>query len=333
MRAPDSRLRELGLQRRSIDALRRPHEGRITASLDWLAAPRRRLLTRPDADYPLPLAECPDPPAVLFLDGDASLLASPCVAIVGSRRATGAGLAMAGELAAALAANGWTVVSGLAAGIDAAAHAGALEAGGNTIAVIGTGPDRFYPHGNRRLAARIAGQGLVVSEFVPGTPPLAANFPRRNRIISGLSCGVVVVEAARRSGSLITARLAAEQGREVFAVPGSVLNPMARGCHALLRDGAKLVESVGDILEELPALVPAVAAAAAAPADGVVALDDEALRLLGLLQGGAAVLDDLVEASGLAVGVLRSRLLALEMEGYVSLEPGGYFALLRRIPS
>ena len=199
------------------------------------------------------LLAIPDHPAVLFLRGDSGVLAAPQVAIVGSRRATPAGARIARRLAGELAAHGLVVTSGLAQGVDAEAHRGALEAGGRTVAVLGSSLDRVYPAAHRSLAERIAGQGALVSEFPFGTPPVPWNFPWRNRIISGLSLGVVVVEAAARSGSLVTARLAGDQGREVFAVPGSILNPLSSGCHRLLRDGAKLVERVEDVLEELPA--------------------------------------------------------------------------------
>ena len=205
-----------------------------------------------DPEMPLRLKAIPDAPAVLFVRGDPGVLSAPQVAVVGSRRATPAGARIARRLAAELASRGVVVTSGLAQGIDAEAHLGALDAGGRTIAVLGSSLDRVYPAGHRSLAERIAEQGALVSEFPFDTRPMPWNFPWRNRIISGLSLGVLVVEAADRSGSLVTARLAADQGRDVFAVPGSILNPLAAGCHRLLRDGAKLVERVEDVLEELP---------------------------------------------------------------------------------
>lgn len=333
--AADGQLRESGLRAPAIAALRNPPHARIEAGLAWLEGANRGLLAADTPTYPVPLAECHDPPPVLFCEGRRALLQSPCLAIVGSRRATPAGIALARRLAAELATRGLTVVSGLASGIDAAAHAGALEAGGDTIAVTGNGLDRVYPHANRRLAAEIAARGLLVTEFAPGTPPLAPHFPRRNRIISGLSLGVLVVEAARRSGSLITARFAAEQGREVFAVPGSILNPQSGGCHALIRDGAKLVECVDDVLEELPPLYTAFAftSAPAAQTPAVAAADALTRVLLDCLRGGAAGIDALVEASGLDVGEVSTRLLALELAGQVSLDMAGRFTLLQRIPS
>lgn len=224
-------------------------EGEDLARLRSLGA---RVIGARDPEMPLRLQAIPDAPAVLFVLGDPGALSAPQIAIVGSRRATPAGAGIARRLAGELAARGVVVTSGLAQGIDAAAHRGALDAGGRTVAVLGSALDRVYPAGHRSLAERIAGQGALVSEFPFGAPPAPWNFPWRNRIISGLSLGVLVVEAAARSGSLVTARLAADQGREVFAVPGSILNPLTAGCHRLLRDGAKLVERVEDVLEELP---------------------------------------------------------------------------------
>ncbi|MDQ6619461.1 MAG: DNA-processing protein DprA [Pseudomonadota bacterium] len=224
---------------------------RVDATLAWLAGPSHRVVAWDDAEYPAALLELSDPPIVLYAIGDAALLARPALAIVGSRNATSQGCLDAEAFAGALSDAGLTIVSGLALGIDAAAHRGALRGPGRTIAIMGTGPDRIYPARNRDLALAIAEQGLLLSEFLPGTPPLKPNFPRRNRIISGIAKGVLVVEATLSSGSLITARLAAEQGREVFALPGSIHSPFARGCHRLIRDGAKLVETSDDILEEL----------------------------------------------------------------------------------
>jgi DNA processing protein len=219
--------------------------------LRWLEQPGRHFLTRDDPAFPAALREIGAAPLGLFAVGDPALLAAPQLAIVGARHATAQGIDNAHDFAVELARAGLTVTSGLALGIDTAAHRGALDAGAATIAVCGNGLDRVYPARNRDLAHRIAEHGLLLSEFAPGTAPRPENFPRRNRIISGLSLGVLVVEAARESGSLITARLAAEQGREVFAIPGSIHNPLSRGCHRLIRDGARLVESVADILEEL----------------------------------------------------------------------------------
>lgn len=223
----------------------------VDDTLRWLEDPSHRLLAWDDSAYPQLLLQLSDPPPVLYVLGDPGLLQRPALAIVGSRNGTPQGCLDAQAFAESLSRVGLAVVSGLAWGIDAAAHRGALREPGGTIAVIGTGPDRVYPARNRTLAREIAEKGLILSEFVPGTPPIKGNFPRRNRIISGLARGVLVVEATLSSGSLITARLAGEQGREVFALPGSIHSPFARGCHRLIRDGAKLVETAQDILEEL----------------------------------------------------------------------------------
>jgi len=226
----------------------------IAAALAWLDAPGpHHVVTLADADYPPGLLAIADPPALLYVRGDPAALARPALAVVGARNATAGGLANARAFARHLAGAGWCVVSGLARGIDAAAHEGALEAdpGGGTAAVLGTGMDRVYPRAHAPLAERIAERGALVSEFAPGTPPLPQHFPRRNRLVAGLARGVLVVEAASRSGSLSTARLAAEGGREVFAIPGSIHSPLSRGCHALIRQGARLVETALDIEEEL----------------------------------------------------------------------------------
>lgn len=233
------------------NALESPDEARLERDLAWLAGRGHELLAYTDARYPQRLREISASPPALFCIGDIGLLDAPQLAIVGARSATAAGLENAQAFAEALASRGLVITSGLALGIDGAAHRGALAAGGGTIAVCGTGLDRVYPAQHRDLAHAIAGHGLLISEFLPGTPPKAEHFPRRNRLISGLALGVLVVEAARESGSLITARLAADQGREVFAIPGSIHNPLARGCHQLIRQGAKLVETVDDVFVEL----------------------------------------------------------------------------------
>ncbi len=231
--------------------LKDPDWDLVDQDLRWLEGPDNHLLTLGHPDYPTLLAELPDAPPLLFVHGDPGVLSLPQLAIVGSRNPTPGGESTARDFARHLAAAGVTVTSGLALGVDGAAHEGALDAEGVTVAVMGTGLDRVYPARHRDLAHRIAVRGALVSEFAPGTPPKGDHFPRRNRIISGLSLGTLVVEAALRSGSLITARLASEQGREVFAIPGSIHNPLARGCHALIRQGAKLVETGQDILDEL----------------------------------------------------------------------------------
>ncbi len=295
---------------------------RRRATLVWLgAAPGRRLMALGDADYPDWLLQTADPPLLLFLEGRAELLGARSIAVVGSRRPTPQGTANARAFAAALSERGWTIVSGLAAGIDAAAHEGALTARGSTIAVVGTGIDLVYPRANRDLAARVRAQGLMVSELPLGAPPLAAHFPRRNRIIAGLARGTLVVEAALQSGSLITARVAAEAGREVFAVPGSIHSPQSKGCHALLRQGAKLVETAQDMLDELE---PAPARALAAPelrADNDAA-DDPVLLALGW---DPTSLDALIARCGWPAHRLSAHLLTLELEGRVARLPGGLY--------
>ena len=292
-----------------------------------------------DPQMPPQLEAIPDAPAVLFVRGDADVLCAPQIAVVGSRRATPAGARIARRLAGELVDRGLVVTSGLAQGVDAEAHRGALEAGGRTVAVLGSSLDRIYPTAHHCLAERIAVQGALVSEFPFGTRPVPWNFPWRNRIISGLCLGVLVVEAADRSGSLITARLAADQGREVFAVPGSILNPLSSGCHRLLRDGAKLVERVEDVLEELPDCALAIPRSDAGgnPRFGESApapvLRPEANPAAGTHE--AAVLDHLgfepasAEAIARRVGLTPERvypiLLALEMGGSVCTDSAGRY--------
>ncbi len=238
------------------------YEPRLQQALQWWrGAPARHVITLADAEYPAQLLQTPDPPLLLYVHGRLELLAEAGIAIVGSRNASAQGIDNARAFATHLSREHWCIVSGLAQGIDRAAHEGGLGGPGSTLAVVGSGLDIVYPNRHRALAQRIGEHGAVISEFAPGTPPLANNFPLRNRIIAGLSRGTLVVEAALQSGSLITARVAAECGREVFAVPGSIHSPLSRGCHALIRQGAKLVESAQDIVEELR---PAQASAAAA---------------------------------------------------------------------
>ena len=268
-----------------------------------------------DPSYPAALATIADPPFVLWTRGVAAALERPAVALVGSRAASPHGLAVAERLGADLAARGIVVVSGLARGVDSAAHRGALTGGGSTVAVLGSGADVIYPPEHDALARQIETTGLVLSELAPGTPPLPLFFPLRNRIISGLSRAVVVIEAGEKSGSLITARLALDQGREVLAVPGNVLSGRNRGAHGLLRDGAKIVEDADDILEELG--LPARAARAAGPADDPV--------LACLVRGEPADLDAIAERSGVAPARLLPRLFELELKGLVARAGGGRF--------
>jgi DNA processing protein len=307
------------------------HAARVAATMAWLEErPTRRLLTLADSDYPPLLLHTADPPLLLYLEGRAELLSADAVAIVGSRRPTPQGLDNARRLARQLGEHGWVVVSGLAAGIDGAAHAGALEAAAGTVAVVGTGLDVVYPHAHRALAARIAREGLMVSEFPLGMAPMPDNFPQRNRIIAGLSRGTLVVEAALRSGSLITARQATEAGREVFAVPGSIHSQQARGCHALLRDGANLVESVDDILDELGGQARKAVANRrldggndqSLPSEAEQPDDDEVLRALG---HDPVSLDALIARCGWPAPRLNVRLMELELEGRVARLPGGLF--------
>lgn len=287
------------------------------ATLAWLAHPAHALMILGDPDYPDELAHIPDPPLLLYIRGRRELLARPALAIVGARNATSQGKANARHFAASLSRAGVCIVSGLALGIDAAAHEGALQGTGSTIAVVGTGADLFYPTRNRALAEHIARDGCVISEFALGTPPNPGNFPRRNRIISGLSAGVLVVEAAEKSGSLITARVAGEQGRELFALPGSIHAPLAKGCHKLIRDGARLVDSVNDILESLR--ISPLAPELAAP----MPTETSCLGLLGHLGHEPVDIDTLLLRSGSTVGALSLELLALEMAGLLERLPGG----------
>lgn len=299
---------------------------RLARALAWRreAPQERRVLTLGDPDYPAALLQTADPPLWLFVQGNVQALSRRSVAIVGSRRPTPQGLDHARRFARELAEAGWAVVSGLAQGIDGAAHEGALGGGGLTVAVTGTGPDRVYPARHRPLAQRIAAQGAVVTEFPPGTPPRAEHFPQRNRIIAGLSRGTLVVEAALASGSLISARLALEAGREVMAVPGSIDSPQSQGCHALIKQGAQLVESLDDILAALGELTPASnpgAPAAGLPADSSPA-SDPVLQALG---HEPVSLDGLAARTGLEAAALQARLLDLELAGQVARLPGARF--------
>ena len=319
----------IGIPDQPARALTGPAPAWLPEALDWLAAPGHELLTLADADYPPLLKLIPGPPAALFLRGDRSLLGNPHFAIVGSRNPTPQGAENAFAFARYLADCGLSICSGLAAGIDAAAHRGALAAGAPTTAIMGCGPDRIYPAANAGLAREIAASGLIISEYLPGTRPLRAHFPRRNRIISGLSLGVLVVEAARRSGSLITARLAGDQGREVFAIPGSIHNPLARGCHALIRQGAALVETAHDILAEIGPLagVPTPPPDALPPtAEDAPEADGDYRKLLDTLAHDPCGVDALAARTGLTAAEVSSMMLILELQGVVESLPGGRFA-------
>ena len=304
----------------------------IDRDLAWLQAHDHHLLTWTSADYPALLRNAQNPPAALFVAGDPTVLWMPQIAIVGARSASAAGLANARAFARAFVDAGNVVTSGLAEGIDGAAHTAALDAGGKTIAVLGTGPDLVYPRQHQLLAARVVENGALVSEFPPGTAGKPENFPRRNRIIAGLSLGTLVVEAGLNSGSLITARLAGEQGREVFALPGSIHNPLARGCHKLIREGAKLVESAAEVIEELHGVGALLAESLrrrmgdddAMPAPAAAHADPDYHRLLAALEAQPAALDELALRTGLSAAALSSMLLVLELDGVVVAESGRY---------
>ena len=329
--AGQARLREAGISDPATLAwLREPDESAVARDLEWLEQPGNHLLTIESSGYPPLLREIPDPPPLLFVRGEPALLRHPQLAVVGSRSATAPGRETAFAFAHQLSAQGMAITSGLALGIDAAAHRGALAGSGLTVAVTGTGPDRIYPARNRLLAHEIAERGVLVSEFPVGTAPARANFPRRNRIISGLALGTLVVEATTRSGSLITARLAAEQGREVFAVPGSIQNPQARGCHLLIRQGARLVESATDILEELRGtLTIALQNGSGAPEreePEEVQPDGEYAILLDAMGFDPVSVDTIVERSGLTTEEVSSMLLVLELQDRVKSIPGGLYS-------
>ena len=296
---------------------RGPEPGLLERTLRWLAEPGCHLVALGDAAYPKALLEAGDPPCVLYVQGRCELLNAPAIAVVGSRNATPQGVRDAEAFAEAFSRAGFCVVSGLAIGVDAAAHRGGLKAAGSSIAVLGTGPDRVYPASNRALAHALAEHGCLATEYPLGTPAVPGNFPRRNRLISGLASGVLVVEAALESGSLITARLAAEQNREVFAIPGSIHSTLSKGCHALIRQGAKLVECAQDVLSELghvgvPAQAPPVQQAAPHP-------------LLDLVGHEPFSLEQLAQRTGKPAAALAAQFTLLEVEGRIAALPGGWF--------
>ena len=325
-----------GLEDRQCKALQHPDRIRLEMARVWLAgSSRRHCLWAGHPDYPALLANSPDPPIALFLEGNLDCLLQPAIAVVGSRAASHAGRAIAADLAVQLGRHGLLVASGLAAGIDAAAHTASLDSAANGLAVIGTGPDQCYPASHRALDARLREQGLVLGEYPPGTPPIAHHFPARNRILAGLTMAVIVVEAAQRSGALLTARLAAEAGREVFAVPGSIRQPQSRGCHRLLREGAGLLESIEDLL---PCLAPLARQLGInlqqrlenaphpveQPSAAVFQGDDRARRVLAAIEVEPVDMDELVQRTGLTVNDLSSILIGLELEGWVSCQHGRY---------
>ncbi|MBI5006595.1 MAG: DNA-protecting protein DprA [Nitrosomonadales bacterium] len=291
-------------------------ESVLDAVAVWLDDPLNRILTVADAEYPQALLNTADPPLLLYVKGRLDLLNVPSLAVVGSRNATTQGMRNAEAFAQSASDAGLCIASGMAQGIDTAAHIGGLQGAGSSIAVVGTGLDKVYPASNRELAHRLAQGGTIISEFPLGTPPLAANFPRRNRIISGLSLGCLVVEASLQSGSLITARMALEQGREVFAIPGSIHSPQSKGCHALIKQGAKLVESARDILEELGQSVTI---------SSFKGENQPEHPLFVHLGFDPLDLESLVQRSGLTIAELSAILLQLELDGHIASLPGGLY--------
>ncbi len=338
--APRAELRAMGMDERQVEALKNPAPADRDRDRAWLDGPDRHLVGVTDPDYPALLLNTSSPPAVLWVWGDSTALWQPQVAVVGSRNPTAGGRDHARDFAGTLAREGWTITSGLAAGIDVTAHRAALDAGARTVAVLGTGPDLVYPAAHRETADAIARQGALVSELPPGSPARKQHFPSRNRIIAGLSLGVLVVEAALNSGSLITARLAAEQGREVFALPGSLHNPMARGCHRLIREGARLTESTADIVTELAPMAAELAMAlgrrlaedddeaanAEQPAEAELLEDEEYARLWEAIGYDPVTQDRLAERAGLPARSVSSMLLMLELRGLVETFEGGRVA-------
>ena len=320
-------LSALGLKSGIIHAIKNPDWAMIELDLSWLEQKNNCIITYNDINYPSLLKEIADPPPVLFVRGNPDLLSLPQIAIVGSRNPSSIGEETAFNFAKTLCHYGFVITSGLALGIDAASHRGALDAKGYTVAVAGTGLDRVYPARHKELATEIVNTGVMMSEFPTGTTAKANHFPRRNRIISGLCLGLLVVEAAKQSGSLITARMALEQNREVFAIPGSIHNPLARGCNALIREGAKLVETTQDILEELNQfyqqdenLLPATAQST---------LDLEQQTLLNHIMFSPTSIDTLAENTGESVEIISSMLLILELQGYLEATAGGCYMRIK----
>ncbi len=329
----------MGLAEDTVQALHHPDQQLLEQDLRWLQQDGNGLIPFDDERYPALLTEITSAPAVLFTAGDVDALWQPQLAVIGSRNPTAGGIANARDFAGTLARQGFTITSGLATGIDGTAHRAALDAGAKTVAVLGSGLDRIYPARNRSLAQDISKQGVLVSEFPPGTGAKREHFPSRNRIISGLSLGVLVIEAALNSGSLITARLAAEQGREVFALPGSIHNPLAKGCHRLIRDGARLVETDAEILQELAPLAGRLARSLeqqirpASPENLVkpepqpnLGDDPEYARLWDSLGHDPLSVDSLIASSGLTAKAVSAMLLMLELRGRVEAHPGGAFS-------
>lgn len=323
--ATQSDLREAGLTDCQIHALQNPNWDMAEKNLMWCENNACQIITIADETYPRRLQEISAAPILLYTQGDTTLLKHPQLAIVGTRNPTPSGRELAHYFAHTLASTGLHIISGLALGIDAASHQGALKAGGKTLAVFGTGLGQIYPASHRKLAEEITANGILISEFPPLEPPKADHFPRRNRIISGLSLGVLVIEAAIRSGSLITARYANEQGREVFAIPGSIHNPLTKGCHYLIRQGAKLVETTEDILEELRALyTPSTPIKTIAKTKNHAKLAPALRALLAHIDYEITALDTIVMRSGLTAAKVSSMLLSLELQDLIKTTHGGY---------
>ena len=326
--AQSQELREIGFNDAQISTLKNPPTSDIDKTLDWLnSSENHHLLTLADPDYPELLKQTHDAPPVLYAIGKKHLINTPQIAIVGSRNCTPGGANTAHDFASYLSRSGLTICSGMALGIDKHAHQGALDASRHTIAVIGTGIDRIYPSKNKQLAYAIAEKGLIISEFALGTAPHFANFPKRNRIISGLSLATLVVEATKKSGSLITARCSLELGREVFAIPGSIHNPQAKGCHHLIRQGAKLVDQAADIIDDIGSLLGFVAQQIEqqAHSDENSKLDESYQDLLQIIGYDPVSLEVLVERSGLTIEQLSSMLLILELNDQIQNAPGGLY--------
>ncbi len=340
-------LQHAGLSEETIAALKNPDADLLALDQKWLSASSHHLLTWGDDRFPPLLRDVPSPPAALYVDGDPDILWQPQVAVIGSRNPTAGGKDNGRDFAGQLARQGMTITSGLASGIDSVAHAAALDAGGTTVAVMGTGLDRIYPASSKGLAERIREEGVLVSEFPPGTGAKRSHFPSRNRIISGLSLGVLVIEAGLRSGTLITARMAGNQGRDVFALPGSIHNPLAKGCHRLIRDGAKLVETVAEILQELAPMAgqlaqqlqkeigaddgTVVAGALENAAEEPQFEEDPEYRVLWKCLGyDPKPIDSIIEQSGLTARSVSAMLLLLELRGKVEAHPGGAYSRKKR---
>ncbi len=320
--------RDCGLTERQVESLQQPI-AEIEQDLQWLEEPNHHIITLDDPAYPQRLRDIPSAPPLLYVIGDVELLHYPQLAIVGSRNVSRAGQSTTRAFAEHLASSGLGITSGLAMGVDAAAHEGALRADGITLAVTGTGLDRVYPARHQALAREIAERGALISEFPLGTRPTAQNFPRRNRIISGLSLGTLVVEAALKSGSLITAKYAMEQGREVFAIPGSIHSPLAKGCHQLIRQGAKLVETSEHILEDLAGQMEIASPPPEKASDNEQILDADHKRVLAAIDYHPTSVDMIITDSGLSAQEVSSILLIMELNGHIASEPGGYYVRIK----